>query len=312
MVLEKFILKKKSFIFFFKIILALLLILITIIPQWGKIEETIEKNEIIPENGYCYIYNFRWGKYLKGDSNKSPQSSKLMLFENNKQIGPAHTYHDDIRLLGSGRFSHWGPSLYFSASDNTNPQIKSNTYKIKIPLTLSTKTRIVTGIIAFFLLGLLFIKALKKNEILKNIIFSIIAIIFGFVIALGSIELTARLLIKPCYPVWPVQFDPQFGSKFKPNSLVRWGGVDTFPHEFCVTENVNSMGFVDKEHDIGPAPDRFRILVLGDSFVEAVQVPIGKKFHVLMEAILREKTGLNVESIALGFSGTGTCNQWPY
>lgn len=63
-----------------------------------------------------------------GDSESQPASSTLKLFENGKEIGPAHALHRDIRNIGGGRFSHWGTSLYFSASDNTNPLTNGRVY----------------------------------------------------------------------------------------------------------------------------------------------------------------------------------------
>ncbi|MDB4919707.1 pectate lyase [Mucilaginibacter sp.] len=56
-----------------------------------------------------------------GDSNEKPTRSTLKLYENGVALGPAHIAHNDIRDIGRGAFSHWGPDLYFSASDNSSP-----------------------------------------------------------------------------------------------------------------------------------------------------------------------------------------------
>ncbi|SDD76128.1 hypothetical protein SAMN05216464_102494 [Mucilaginibacter pineti] len=56
-----------------------------------------------------------------GDSNALPTISKLKLFENGVELGPAHSNHHDIRSFGLGQFSHWGNTLYFSTSDNSDP-----------------------------------------------------------------------------------------------------------------------------------------------------------------------------------------------
>jgi pectate lyase len=65
---------------------------------------------------------------FSGDSNQQPTGSTLKLFENGVELGPAHTFHDDIRKIGSGSFSHWGTDIYFSASDNTNPLTNGRKY----------------------------------------------------------------------------------------------------------------------------------------------------------------------------------------
>lgn len=63
-----------------------------------------------------------------GDSNDSPKASTLRLFENGVELTLPHAGHQDIRTLGKGRFSHWGNTLYFSASDNSNPLTNGRTY----------------------------------------------------------------------------------------------------------------------------------------------------------------------------------------
>lgn len=63
-----------------------------------------------------------------GDSQDNPKQSTLRLFENGRELGEAHAMHRDIRNIGRGRFSHWGKTLIFSASDNTNPIKNGRTY----------------------------------------------------------------------------------------------------------------------------------------------------------------------------------------
>ena len=65
---------------------------------------------------------------FSGDSNQQPTGSTLKVFENDVELGPAHTFHEDIRKIGSGSFSHWGTDIYFSASDNTNPLTNGRKY----------------------------------------------------------------------------------------------------------------------------------------------------------------------------------------
>lgn len=80
------------------------------------------------ESGYAYYIDLNIP--ITGDSNTQPTVSSLKVFENGKELGPAHASHKDIRSTGNGRFSHWGNSLYFSASDNTNPLTNGRTYTI--------------------------------------------------------------------------------------------------------------------------------------------------------------------------------------
>jgi len=59
--------------------------------------------------------------------------SSLVLYEDGLPLGPAHTGHDDIRNLGRGRYSHWGPALYFSTSDGSDPNHNGRHYALHPP-----------------------------------------------------------------------------------------------------------------------------------------------------------------------------------
>jgi SAM-dependent methyltransferase len=69
-----------------------------------------------------------------GDSNGAT-SSGLTIFENDRELGPAHSAHARIREIGRGAFSHWGADLYFSTSDNSDPTRNGRTYSIIAPTT---------------------------------------------------------------------------------------------------------------------------------------------------------------------------------
>ena len=82
------------------------------------------------ESGSAYIIFQSFT--VAGDTSSAPRQSRLQIYENGKALGPAHTAHADIRTLGRGRFSHWGNSLRFSASDNSNPKTNGRTYSYKV------------------------------------------------------------------------------------------------------------------------------------------------------------------------------------
>jgi hypothetical protein len=60
--------------------------------------------------------------------------SRLLLYEDGKLLGPAHSAHVDIMAEGLGRWSHWGArSIQFSSSDNTDPRTNGRQYRIANP-----------------------------------------------------------------------------------------------------------------------------------------------------------------------------------
>ncbi|HMN95814.1 MAG TPA: hypothetical protein PKC43_11975 [Phycisphaerales bacterium] len=82
------------------------------------------------------------------DSASDPRTSRARLIEREGaariELGPAHAWHDEIRRLGAGRFSHWSEAkpdadlseheamLYFSTSDNSDPTANGRSYEIAI------------------------------------------------------------------------------------------------------------------------------------------------------------------------------------
>jgi len=69
----------------------------------------------------------------------------------------------------------------------------------------------------------------------------------------------------------------------------------------------NNLGFHDRNR--AKTHEGRRILVLGDSFVEALQVPADSIFTALLEDRLRKK-GCDIEVLNGGLTGTGTAHQY--
>lgn len=108
-------------------------------------------------------------------------------------------------------------------------------------------------------------------------------------------------------PQSSIQFiaDKDVGWIHEPYSTIRAIGP-----EFSNTFKVNRIGYIDVEHLQDKTEGTYRILVLGDSFVEAEQVPFDESFVQQLRVILRNKTGEKIEIISTGASGYGTDNEY--
>lgn len=71
-----------------------------------------------------------------------PTASTLRLFEDGRELGPAHTAHQEVEKLGRGRFSHWGTELYFSSSDGSPPTENGRNYQVLIEQGTEPRTAI--------------------------------------------------------------------------------------------------------------------------------------------------------------------------
>jgi hypothetical protein len=76
--------------------------------------------------------------------------------------------------------------------------------------------------------------------------------------------------------------------------------------------SINSDGLRDREHTKTKPANTIRIAVLGDSYAEALQVPVEKTFWSIMEKELnkcQQFSGKDVEVINFGVSGHGTTQE---
>jgi hypothetical protein len=145
------------------------------------------------------------------------------------------------------------------------------------------------------------------------------------IVALGLAEIALRLFPIPGITFHNYYYDEVTGGKFYPNSSLMFRGDDGV----LIRRGVNSWGFPDVEHAMEASPGTLRIGFFGDSYVEALQVPIEQTFFRLIENDLdlragdlarsRTRAGLpvnGVETIAFGVSGRGAlqsyleCARW--
>jgi hypothetical protein len=92
-------------------------------------------------NGVEWVATLPANLALVADT-QSKQRSTLQLFENGRRLGPGHSLHDQVALVGAGRYSHWGPLLFFSTSDNSDPNGNGRAYEIDVEKITSHPRRI--------------------------------------------------------------------------------------------------------------------------------------------------------------------------
>ncbi|PYQ11169.1 MAG: hypothetical protein DMF80_22425 [Acidobacteria bacterium] len=102
-----------------------------------------------------------------------------------------------------------------------------------------------------------------------------------------------------------VVFDPEKGVAFAP------GAYYVERKEGFSEGHFNSHGFRDYERTWEKPPNTYRILVLGDSYVEAFQVPLERAFPALLEVRLNAASrARRFEVLAMGQSGFGTADEY--
>ena len=97
--------------------------------------------------------------------------------------------------------------------------------------------------------------------------------------------------------------DPLTGSKLRPR-MEGWQR-----DEGNAFVKINSQGWRDREHPVAKPADTYRIAILGDSYAEAMQVPLERAFWSILPSRLSScgfGGGKKIETVNFGVSGYGT------
>src|SRR5947208_16857349 len=98
--------------------------------------------------------------------------------------------------------------------------------------------------------------ASRVPTVLVNIAVAALAL----AVSLAAAELALRFFYPQHLGVWYPDRD---------GLTLLWPRLSTYLPQFGVSANVNSFGMRDREHAAGKSEGVFRILILGDSFMEA-------------------------------------------
>ena len=129
-------------------------------------------------------------------------------------------------------------------------------------------------------------------------------VLFGLLFGLLACEIFLRV-IDYSYPIF-------YATDYDRGFALRPGIEGHYQREGESYVRINSDGQRDREHSKAKPPDTVRIAVLGDSFAEAMHVPMEQTFWSLLERRLQECNlfpGKRVEVINFGVSGYGTAQE---
>jgi len=145
---------------------------------------------------------------------------------------------------------------------------------------------------------------ISSNSKFKVNLFRIAAFTFSTSIILLIVEFVLRIVPIPGIGMGVGKYDPEINLyKFAPNSKT----IRTNIRYERIVREVNSEGFLDKNHEKIKSDGVYRIGFFGDSYVESIQVLLDKTFFRLIENKLAD---FNVETLAFGRSGHGPVHSY--
>ncbi|MBF0380147.1 MAG: hypothetical protein HQL69_03960 [Magnetococcales bacterium] len=136
----------------------------------------------------------------------------------------------------------------------------------------------------------------KVRALGQNLLLTVTVIIF----ALLLLEVAARVASNFLGVAPYITYNPQLGWSPKANSTK----IHKKPGSFSATYNINSLGYRGKLHAIKPEPDKFRIVLLGDSVGFGWGVDDDQTYGAKLETLMP-----GIEVINLAVSGYGTDQQ---
>jgi hypothetical protein len=146
----------------------------------------------------------------------------------------------------------------------------------------------------------------------RRIVHASVTTALAVTIACAVLEIVIRAwmpglpFVEPAHDVLFLTPDRVVGWKH-PNSLTfSWNGRNPYCIEFRVQVTTNSFGFRDHEWELDKPPGVTRIAILGDSFIEALQVPLQLTApRLLARELATRLPGRPVETMNFGVSNYG-------
>ncbi len=157
------------------------------------------------------------------------------------------------------------------------------------------------------------LSAQRRNSSIKQLIGGLMMAFMTICLTFLGLEVGTRLLLSPPY-------NPATGEFYACNNRLGWTGELNFrgvieDPNFRQELSFNSLGMHDSEHPLEKSAEGIRILLLGDSFVQAVQVNEAETAHQILEDYLNEQNiteKSNIEVLSSGVVNWGTNQQLVY
>ena len=137
---------------------------------------------------------------------------------------------------------------------------------------------------------------------MKKVAARLLVLAMGFAVALVVCEVFVRVA-KP-----QVRYITR--DELPPSVRLPAGPYTSASPEWRARIEINPLGFHDREHAFERSGDELRVVVAGDSFSEAAQLPIEQVWWSLAGDQIQEELGRPVEVINCGMAGVGTATEW--
>jgi hypothetical protein len=146
----------------------------------------------------------------------------------------------------------------------------------------------------------------------RRVLHALVAVVLAVGASIAVLELAVRAarpdlpFTEPAHDVLFLEPDRSVGWKHPGDFSFFWNGRNPYCIEFRVQVATNSFGFRDRPRQREKRAGAIRVAVLGDSFIEAIQVPMTETATALLEdALARRFPDVPIEVMNFGVSNYG-------
>ncbi|MBX9774056.1 MAG: hypothetical protein K2Y71_06545 [Xanthobacteraceae bacterium] len=232
-------------------------------PQFTVV---IDPSQMRSESGLAWIVPVPLGNVVfqvEGDRTSRPRSN-LRLFENQTELKPGGSLHADIREQGSGRFSHWRQSLYFSTTDGSDPRKNGRTYSVSVAGGLNTYLLLALALLDFLCFAALRPILIRRYGQSAERVRSP-----DFMPTLSPLKLAALVVATAFVLAWFCGFTHRTND----DSLMRMiaeGAMSGSPSEFLIYENVIAGLVLRSLYNVAPRVPWYDLVLAAGSMAGAL------------------------------------------
>ncbi len=158
----------------------------------------------------------------------------------------------------------------------------------------------------------------QANHGLRRFVRLSLVMVVSLALALVVLEIAVRMI--PLYPTRFIIPDAQLGWRFQPDAQGVWFNVNC-PREFMNPVQINRRGMHDIDHALAKPEGVRRVLILGDSLVAGLEIPLAGTFFRQLETYLNAPESPlraifgdseRIEVMTGAVSGYSTVQEWLY
>jgi lysophospholipase L1-like esterase len=249
-------------------------------------------------------------------------SSSVLLLENDRELGPAHSLHHEINGKGEGAFLHYGNALYFSASDNSDPNTNGRSYSIRYQKSLPPFIYIAAIVIAYltsvYLLWKIAVLLSKYSPRFSMILLSVLNVALVLAAVEASFWALTETRLAESGPILKRWYYSGLGEADKWSVATEFPGlsVNYIEHQYlnyclnpeaayCGIKQFNDKYKIRRKEEVRPREKvKWRAMVVGGSTTFGEGIPREEgTWPYQLELLIRKQCGDDCDVINCGVGG---------